>query len=73
LTSPALALPSELRARAVVEAERGRPITEIELAYVAGERDRLAPAMQRLGLMSPAANQLRDPGPDKDGTRDRER
>ncbi|API61311.1 zeta toxin of the postsegregational killing system (plasmid) [Tardibacter chloracetimidivorans] len=46
--------PDEPRAREIVERERGRPLTAEEAAYKRAEIDRLAPALQRYGIVPQA-------------------
>jgi hypothetical protein len=46
--------PNEPRAREIVERERGRPLTAEEAAYRRAEIDRLAPALQRYGIVPQA-------------------
>jgi len=43
--------PDEPRARAIVEAERGRPLSREDADYKRSEIDRLTPALQRYGIV----------------------
>lgn len=61
LTGPAR--DGELRARAIVQDERDRPLTAEGRAYVSAEYDRLLPAFERLGMVRQAPVQQ----PDQDG------
>lgn len=67
------AQPGEPRARAIVEAERARPLTRQEAEYLNGEMKRLGPALQRFGITSEALIQRQQSAPQRGADRDRER
>lgn len=67
------AQPGEPRARAIVAAERARPLTRQEADYLRGEMQRLAPALKRFGILSEAQIQREQPAPQRGRDRDRER
>lgn len=66
------ARPDEPRARAIVEAERARPLTREEVDYKGAEIARLAPALQRYGIV-PAPNRAPPSPGRRPEDRDRER
>ena len=65
------AQPGEPRARAIVEAERARPLARQEADYVRAEMQRLAPALRRFGILSEAAVQREQPAPRRGADRER--